>query len=79
MLYRRGVCYQPSQNSSYIESLLQDQETKCPTKDTETNKHRELGKVRRQSNMFQIKEQDKISEKELNKQEISNLPNKVSR
>lgn len=29
--------------------------------------------------MFQIKEQDKISEKELNKQEISNLPNKVSR
>ena len=29
--------------------------------------------------MLQIKEQDKISEKELNEQEISNLPNQVSR
>ena len=38
--------------------------------------HRELGKMRKQRNMFQIKEQDKASEKKLNEIEISNLPNK---
>ena len=32
--------------------------------------------MRRQKNMFQSKEQDKTSEKELNNREISNLPNK---
>lgn len=39
------------------------------------NKHRELGKIR-QMNMFQMEELDKTLEKELNKMEISNPPNK---
>ena len=40
------------------------------------NKCKELGKMRRQRNMLQLKKkkQDKTSEKELNKMEISNLP-----
>ena len=40
------------------------------------NKYKELGKIRIQRNIFQSKEQDKTSEKELNNREISNLPNK---
>ena len=32
-------------------------------------------KIRRHRNMFKVKEQNKISEKELNKMETSNLPN----
>lgn len=40
------------------------------------NQHRELRKIMRQMNMFQTKEQDKISEKDLNKMKISDLPNK---
>ena len=32
--------------------------------------------MRRQRNMFQMKEQDKTSEKEPNQVEVSNLPNK---
>lgn len=36
------------------------------------NKHRESGKIRRQRNIFWTKEQDKISEKDINKMEISN-------
>ena len=32
--------------------------------------------MRRQSNIFQTKEHDKISEKELNETQISNLPDK---
>ena len=35
--------------------------------------------MRRQGNMSQTKEQDKTSGKELNKTEISNLPDKESR
>ena len=37
------------------------------------NKHREAAKLRRQRNMAQMKEQNKIPEKELNEMEISNL------
>ena len=40
------------------------------------NKNRGLGKMRRQMNMFQTKEQDKTSEKELNEVEISILLDK---
>ena len=40
------------------------------------NKHRESGKMKRQRNMFQMKEQNKTSERELNKKKISNLPDK---
>ena len=36
--------------------------------------HREVGEMIRQRNMFQVKEQDKSSEKELNKTEINNVP-----
>ena len=43
---------------------------------THRNKHRELGKMRRQRNIFQMKEQDITSEKELKEVEISNLSNK---
>ena len=39
-------------------------------------KHRELGKMRRQRSVFQTKEQDIMSEKELSEVEISNLPKK---
>ena len=37
------------------------------------NKHREAAKIRKQRNMSQMKEQNKIPEKELNKMETSNL------
>ena len=37
-----------------------------------THRKTELGKMRRQRNTFQTKEQDKTSEKELNKMKISN-------
>ena len=40
-------------------------------------RHRKVGKMRRQRNMFQAREQDKTPEKELNEKEISNLPDKV--
>ena len=38
-------------------------------------KHREVGKMRRQRNMFQIREHDTSSVKELNETEINDLPN----
>ena len=38
--------------------------------------NRELGKIKRQRNTFQTKEQDQTSEKELNEIGISNLPAK---
>lgn len=38
------------------------------------NKHRESGKMKRQKNTFQMKEQYKNSEKDLNETEINNLP-----
>ena len=38
------------------------------------NKHRKAAKMRRQRNMAQMKEQIKIPEKELNKMEISSIP-----
>ena len=39
-------------------------------------KHRDLGKRKRQKNIFSMKEQEKSSGKELNKMEIRNLPYK---
>ena len=39
------------------------------------NKHRELGEKKR-VDMFQSREEDKISEKEWNEMEITNLPEK---
>ena len=41
------------------------------------NKLRESGKMRRQKNTFQTKEQNKASVKDLNEMEISNPPNRV--
>ena len=38
------------------------------------NKHRKAAKTKRHRNIAQIKEQIKTPEKELNKMEISNLP-----
>ena len=38
--------------------------------------NRELGKIKRQRNTFQIKEQDKTSEKEQQESVMINLPNK---
>lgn len=43
------------------------------------NKHRESSKIRKQRNMFQIKKQDKTSEKGLNDTGISNVPEKNSK
>ena len=43
-----------------------------PTYLMHRNKHKELGKIRRQT-----KEEVKIPEKELSKVEVSNLPNKA--
>ena len=43
------------------------------------NKHREAAKMKRQRNMAQLKEQIKTPEKELNKMEISNLPDAESK
>ena len=40
------------------------------------NKHSELGKMRGQKSTFLTKNQDKTPEKELNKTEMSNLPDK---
>lgn len=41
-----------------------------------THKHREIGKMRRQKNVFQSKEQDKSPEKNRNEMEVNSLPNK---
>ena len=39
-------------------------------------KHRKLGKMRWQRNMFQMKEQDKNPQEQLNEEEIGNLSEK---
>lgn len=41
-----------------------------------THKHRELGKMNRARNTFQMKEQHETSEKELHKMELSKLSHK---
>ena len=46
------------------------------TKQNKTKNPNKFGKMRGQRTMFQIKEQDKPSRKKLNKEEISNLPNR---
>ena len=56
----------------YIRTLIQGQKHSL-----HRNKHRELGKVSRQKNMFQTKEKGKTPEEELNKVEVRNLPTKV--
>lgn len=40
------------------------------------NKHSDSDKMRRQRNKFQMKEKDKMPEKELHEMEISNIPDK---
>jgi len=40
---------------------------------THRNRHRELDKMRRQRTISQMKEQDKITKRELNNMEISNM------
>lgn len=57
---------------SYTRSLLQDWEMQL-FQLIHRNKHRELRKTRCR-NMFQMKEQDKTSEKDLSEMEISHLP-----
>ena len=59
----------------YIGPVLQDGEMLL-TCLIDRNKYRELGEVRRQRNAFQTKKEDKASEIEQNKMEISNLPEK---
>ena len=39
------------------------------------NKHREAAKLSRQRNMAQMKEQNKLPKKELNKMQITNISN----
>ena len=58
-----GLCHWAPQDTFYIGPLFQDQETE-PIYVINRNKHRELGKMRRQRNTFQTKEQDETSEKE---------------
>ena len=41
--------------------------------------HRKIDKMKRQKTMYQMKEQDKTSEKQLNEVEIGNLPEKEFR
>ena len=55
---------------SYIRPLFQYWETQLIYL-IHRNKHRELGKMRRQKNTCQMKEQGKTSEKELNEMEIA--------
>jgi len=58
---------------SYIRPILQDREMH-PDHLTHRYKYRQLGKMRRQ-NMSLLKEQDQISEKELNEEDIKNQSN----
>lgn len=63
------------QNASMQDCCFQDQETQL-TYVIQRKKHRESDKIKQQKNIFQTKEQDKTSEKELKKIKISNLPEK---
>lgn len=47
-----------------------------PTYQAYRNKNSQLGKMRKQRNMFQTKEGDKTPEEELNEVEKGNLPEK---
>ena len=42
----------------------------------ENHIHRKIDKMKRQRNLYQMKEQDKTPEKQLNEVEIGNLPEK---
>ena len=59
---------------SYTRPTLQDLESGCFIDEIETN--RELSKMKKQRTMFQMRKQDKTSEKSLNKTEINDLPDK---
>ena len=50
-----------------------------PTYQAYRNKNSQLGKMRKQRNMFQTKEGDKTPEEELNEVEKGNLPEKEVR
>ena len=63
---------------SYMRPLLQDWE-RWPFYLIHRNQHRESRKMKKQRMMFQKKEQDKTSEKDLNGMEISDLPDKTSK
>ena len=45
----------------------------------ENHIHRKIDKMKRQTTLYQMKEQDKTPEKQLNKVEIGNLPEKEFR
>ena len=46
---------------------------------SEKEEHRKIDKMKRQRAMYQVKEQDKTPEKQLNEVEIGNLPEKEFR
>lgn len=71
--HRGRLHFWAPQDNSYIRLFLQDQEMAEQPK--RKNKHR-LGKIKRQKNMFQSREQDKTSKKEINKMDIGNPLNK---
>jgi len=43
---------------------------------TQRNTHKDLDKMRRQTNMSQMKAQDKITARNLSEMEISNMPDR---
>lgn len=63
-------CLAP-QDTSYTRPLLTR-----PADITDVIERKKNHKVRRQTNLFQMKEQDKTSQIELNKTKASNLPDK---
>nr|XP_060490223.1 phospholipid-transporting ATPase IB-like [Panthera onca] len=66
----------PHRASLLQDHYFQDQETQLTSLIIHGNKHRKLDKMKRPKNMYQMKEQDKVTEKDLNETEISNMPNK---
>lgn len=70
---QRGLSHWAPQDTFYIRSLFLTGTCSWYTKYIETNS--ELGKIRRQKNAFQTKEQ--TCPLQINEMEISNLPDKV--
>ena len=66
------LCHWPLQDTYYIRLYYQDTESK-QLHLIHRYKHREVAKIRRQRNIAQMTEQNKTTEKELNKMEIGNL------
>ena len=69
--------YWASQDTFYTKLFFKNQERYLVL--IYRNKHRKLGKMRRQRKVFQTIQQDKTSEKEPNTMAISNLPDKEFR